>query len=82
MHSIKTKITVMTVSVIVTAMIISTVLGMWKDTDQRDLTVSVNVSAKDFYNMDVVRVLTELTDKYGVDRRKLRLEITETALHR
>lgn len=54
----------MTVSVIVTAMIISTVLGMWKDTDQRDLTVSVNVSAKDFYNMDVVRVLTELTDKY------------------
>ena len=68
----------MTVSVIVTAMIISTVLGMWKDTDQRDLTVS----AKDFYNMDVVRVLTELTDKYGVDRRKLRLEITETALHR
>ena len=64
MHSIKTKITVMTVSVIVTAMIISTVLGMWKDTDQRDLTVSVNVSAKDFYNMDVVRVLTELTDKY------------------
>ena len=64
MHSIKTKITVMTDSVIVTAMIISTVLGMWKDTDQRDLTVSVNVSAKDFYNMDVVRVLTELTDKY------------------
>ena len=55
----------MTVSVIVTAMIISTVLGMWKDTDQRDLTVSVNVSAgKQLHYMDVARVTTELTDKY------------------
>ena len=55
-------------------------LSMWKGTDKQDLTISVNVSVKDFYNMDVVRVLSELIDKYGVDSRMLRLEITETAL--
>ena len=55
-------------------------LSMWKDTDKGSLTISVNVSAKDFYNIDVARVLTELVDKYGVDSRLLRIEITETAL--
>ena len=55
-------------------------LSMWKGTDKQDLTISVNVSTKDFYNMDVARVLSELTDKYGVDSCMLRLEITETAL--
>ena len=55
-------------------------LSMWKGTDKQDLTISVNVSVKDFYNMDVVRVLSELIDKYSVDSCMLRLEITETAL--
>ena len=54
-------------------------LGMWKGTDKQALTISVNVSAKDFYNMDVVRVMTGLVEKYGVDSRLLRIEITETA---
>lgn len=52
----------------------------WKDTENRDLTISVNVSAKDFYSIDVVEVMTALVEKYGVDSRMLRLEITETAL--
>jgi EAL domain-containing protein (putative c-di-GMP-specific phosphodiesterase class I) len=55
-------------------------LSLWKGTDKQNLTISVNVSAKDFYSVDVVRVLTELVDKYDVDSNKLRLEITETAL--
>ena len=55
-------------------------LSLWKGTDKQDLTISVNVSAKDFYSFDVVRVLTELVEKYDVDSNKLRLEITETAL--
>ena len=38
------------------------------------------MSAKDFYSIDVYRVLTDLTQRYGVDCRKLRLEITESAL--
>ncbi len=55
-------------------------LNQWKNTDKRDLPISVNVSAKDFYNIDVVQVLTELVEKYGVENRLLRIEITETAL--
>ena len=55
-------------------------LSMWKNTDKQDLTISVNVSVKDFYNIDVVRMITQLIDKYGVDSQLLRIEITETAL--
>ncbi|MBR2590635.1 MAG: EAL domain-containing protein [Clostridia bacterium] len=54
-------------------------LSLWKGTAKQNLTISVNVSAKDFYSIDVLKVLTELVDKYGVDSRMLRLEITETA---
>ena len=55
-------------------------LSLWKDTDKRDLTISVNMSAKDFFSIDVYGALTQLVERYGVDSRKLRLEITETAL--
>ena len=55
-------------------------LSTWKDTDKRDLTISVNMSAKDFFSIDVCDALAELVDKYGIDSRQLRLEITETAL--
>jgi EAL domain-containing protein (putative c-di-GMP-specific phosphodiesterase class I) len=55
-------------------------LSMWKNTDKQKLTISVNVSVKDFFNMDVVRVMTELVEKYGVDSHLLRIEITETAV--
>ena len=55
-------------------------LHAWKGTEQGDLFISVNMSAKDFYSIDVYRVLTDLTQRYGVDCRKLRLEITESAL--
>jgi EAL domain-containing protein (putative c-di-GMP-specific phosphodiesterase class I) len=54
-------------------------LSLWKGTDKQDLTISVNVSAKDFYSIDVACVMAELVDKYGVDSHMLRLEITETA---
>ena len=55
-------------------------LSLWKDTDKKDLTISVNMSAKDFFNIDVFREISGLVEKYGVDSGKLRLEITETAL--
>ena len=55
-------------------------LASWKDTSFRNLCISVNVSAKDFYSLDVYEVLTALVDRYGVNSRQLRLEITETAL--
>ena len=45
-----------------------------------DLTISVNMSAKDFYYMNVFETLTGLTERYGVDNRRLRVEITESAI--
>ena len=55
-------------------------LRAWRCTAMEGLSISVNMSAKDFYSIDVYDVLTKLVDKYGVDCRLLRLEITETAL--
>ncbi|MBR4474331.1 MAG: GGDEF domain-containing protein [Oscillospiraceae bacterium] len=55
-------------------------LCRWKETDLRGLSISVNMSAKDFYSINVYDSLTSLTEKYGIDNRLLRLEITETAL--
>ena len=55
-------------------------LVLWKGTDKKDLSISVNMSAKDFYSIDVYAVLTGLVDTYDIDPRLLRLEITETAL--
>jgi diguanylate cyclase (GGDEF)-like protein len=55
-------------------------LSLWKGTEREDLIISVNMSGRDFFSMDVFEVLTGLLDRYGVSRDKLRLEITETAL--
>ena len=55
-------------------------LSKWKGTEKGNIAISVNMSAKDFYSMDILGVLTGLVEKYGVDSRLLRLEITETAL--
>lgn len=55
-------------------------LKEWQGSCMEDMTISVNMSARDFYSLDVYDVLTELVEKYDVDSRKLRLEITETAL--
>jgi len=55
-------------------------LSRWQGTALGGLAISVNMSAKDFYSIDVYDVLTGLVDRYGVDCRLLRLEITETAL--
>lgn len=55
-------------------------LSLWRGTDKARLTISVNMSAKDFYSLDVYEALNGLCEKYGVDCGQLRLEITETAL--
>ena len=55
-------------------------LSAWKDTEKKDLMISVNMSAKDFFSTEVYQVLSDLVEKYQVDAGKLRLEITETAL--
>ena len=55
-------------------------LREWKDTGKEDMHISVNISAKDFYHMDIYRELTGLVEKYDIAPENLKLEITETAL--
>ena len=45
-----------------------------------DLFLSVNISPKDFYFMNVFDVISNLASEYCIDPRKLRLEITETVV--
>ena len=55
-------------------------LSEWKNTIYEDMTISVNMSPKDFFSVDVYGIITDLVEKYGIDTNKLRLEITETCL--
>ena len=55
-------------------------LSLWKGTGRQDLFISVNMSVKDFYSVDVYQVLTDLIDTYDIPAGLLRVEITETAL--
>lgn len=54
-------------------------LKIWKDSGY-NYYISVNISAKDFYNIDVYQTFKNLVSKYGIDTDKLHIEITETAL--
>jgi len=54
-------------------------LADWK-TRSIDNFISVNVSPKDFYRLDVVSELKSLVEEFGIDPVKLRVEITETAM--
>lgn len=55
-------------------------LSAWKGTERSQMFISVNMSAKDFFCIDIYDVLEKLVEKYDVDSSLLRLEITETAL--
>jgi diguanylate cyclase (GGDEF)-like protein len=55
-------------------------LKEWKDNGWEDLHISVNISAKDFYYLDIYKTFTALVEKYDIAPRMLKLEITETAL--
>lgn len=55
-------------------------LKSWKGTDKENLYISVNISAKDIYYMDVQETFLEFKEKYDIDPAKMKLEITETAI--
>ena len=55
-------------------------LDWWKDTEFKDVYLSVNVSPRDFYYMDVADTITYLCQKYDVPPKMLHVEITETAI--
>lgn len=53
-------------------------LGDWKRRGINDLCISVNVSTKDFYYIDLYKAFTGLVEKYDIDPGKFNIEITET----
>ena len=55
------------------------ILSDWKEKG-RDLFVSVNISPKDFYFIDVAEELKSLVKEYEIEPGKLRIEITETVM--
>ncbi len=57
------------------------ILASWKlQPDKKDLFISVNISPKDFYFMDVFSEINSLTEEYAINPRQLRIEITETVM--
>ncbi len=56
------------------------ILRRWSFEGRDDLYLSVNISPKDFYMMDVPEIIIGLAEKYELDRKRLRLEITETIM--
>lgn len=57
-------------------------LSEWQDANdgRENLYISINISPKDFYIVDVYDVLTKLVEKYQISPHKLNVEITETAI--
>lgn len=55
-------------------------LAQWQKAGRDDLYISVNISTKDFYYMDVYETITSLVETYKIIPSTLKLEITETAI--
>ena len=55
------------------------ILADWKSRNI-DSFISINISPKDFFFMDVVKELESLVEEYGIKPEKLRVEITETVV--
>ncbi|MBE5860588.1 MAG: bifunctional diguanylate cyclase/phosphodiesterase [Butyrivibrio sp.] len=55
-------------------------LSEWKGTEYESLYLSVNVSPRDFYYLDIAKIFPALCKKYDIMTDKLHIEITETAV--
>lgn len=55
------------------------ILASWKEKGS-ELFISVNISPKDFYFINVVEEIKKLTAEYSVSPSQLRIEITETVM--
>lgn len=55
-------------------------LHKWKQEGRDNLYISVNISPRDFYFLNIYNEFTDLVKKYDIDRHNLKLEITETAI--
>lgn len=54
-------------------------LYIWKNEGFGERSISVNISAKDFYLADLYDSITGLVERYQINPKNLKLEITETA---
>ena len=52
----------------------------WNEAGYKNYHISVNISAKDFYYLDLYKVFTGIVRKYGISPKSLNLEITETVI--
>lgn len=52
----------------------------WENTSRKDLYISVNISPKDFFYVDIFAFFVGLVEKYQIDKSKLKLEITESVI--
>lgn len=55
-------------------------LEEWKKNGREKYSISVNISTKDFYYLDICDTFRKLSEKYDFNIKKLKLEITESAL--
>lgn len=55
-------------------------LKKWKEEGFGDRYLSVNISPKDFFFVDIYKEFCTLTHRYGIDPKNLKLEITESAM--
>lgn len=56
------------------------ILKDWTSRGKGNFYLSVNISPKDFYYIDVYKTITSLVEKYDIEPERLRLEITETVM--
>ncbi len=55
-------------------------LKEWKEKGRDDLHISVNISPKDLYALDIYEYYVNLVKEYGISPENLKLEITESAI--
>ena len=55
-------------------------LKEWKELGRDDIYISVNISPRDFQFLNVYHTFVDLVDKYKIEPKNLKLEITETAI--
>ncbi|MBP5279561.1 MAG: EAL domain-containing protein [Erysipelotrichaceae bacterium] len=55
------------------------IVHRWEQ-EYRNLFISVNISPRDFYYIDVVREFNDIISEYDVDPQRIRVEITETMM--
>lgn len=55
-------------------------LKKWKTQGRDDLYISVNISPRDFYFLNIYQEFTQLVEKYRIAPQNIKLEITETAI--